>query len=161
MKTLITMCLLLLNYFPAHSGELNDLYISITMTVSEHSRDSNSTRRTIKIDRNRIIYDESHSGYAPRRIEPIHKQHVLTTEEIARLESIIREHNLLTSNSLKYPFGEGSNISYDLTVEIKTRGKSSSIRISGPINSDEMKANHIYKDADSLWTYIKSLVDKG
>jgi len=161
MKALIALALLI-SLATASANKPGDLYISISLTITEHARDSSSTKTTFTINGNKIINEETYSGYRARQREPVHKEYVLTAQETGNLKRLIQQKNLLRSRSLASPPGNASYTSYDLKEEIRWQGKSSLIEVSGPntfLNSGEMKNNQIYQDADALFEYIRAIVN--
>lgn len=161
MKTLMAFALLI-SLQTASASKPGDLYISISLTITEHSRDSSSTRTTFTVSGNKVISEETYGGYRAAQREPVHKEYVLTAQEIGNLKRLIQEKNLLKSRSLTYPTGNGPYTSYDLKEEVRWQGKTSSIEVSGPStsrNSDEMKNSQIYRDADALLEYLRATVN--
>jgi hypothetical protein len=146
----------------ASAGKPVDLHISISLTVSEHGRDSNSTKTTFTVSGNRIVNEETYSGYGAGRRVPVHKEYVLTVREMSNLKRLIKEKNLLRSRSLTVPSGNAPDTSYTLTEKISWQGKTSLIEISGSIKSlqsEEMKNNRVYQDADALLEYIRAIIN--
>ena len=88
MKSILYLSLLL-SLAAAPVNKSPDLHISITLTRSEHSKDSNSTQTTITLSSNKLVYDETHHGFHAR--PPVHKERTLTTEEISELKRLIKE----------------------------------------------------------------------
>jgi len=127
------------------------LYLSVSQTRTEHSRDSYSISKTITINGNVLLYDEG-----GRRIKPVHKEYKLSNQEVARLRQLISERNLLISKSVEYPVATGPHTSISLSVEIKTKGKRSLIEISGSLNSKELDNDRVYNNANAL---LKELTD--
>jgi len=160
MKALIALALLIC--FTPSAGKPGDLYISISVTVTSHGRDSSWTKTTFTISGNEIVNEETYGGYRTTKRPTVHKEYVLTAQEIANLKRLIREKNLLRSRSLTSPPGNVARTSYDLIEEVRWQGKRSLIKVSGPIewlNSDEIKNNRVYQDADSLLEYVKATVN--
>ena len=161
MKALIALALLI--SLPIVSGSKPaDLYISISLTIAEHGRDSSSTKTTFTLSGNKIVKEETYSGYRASQREPVHKEYVLTAQEIGNLKRLVQEKNLLRSRSSASLTGDGPHTSYDLKAEIRWQGKTSLINVSGPINSlksNEMKNSQVYQDADALLEYIKATVN--
>jgi len=161
MKAFIALALLIC-LVTASASKPSDLYISISLTVTEHGRDSSSTKTTFTVNGNKIVHEETYSGYRRAKREPVHKEYVLTAQEMSNLKRLIQEKNLLRSRSLTSPPGNSPYTSYDLTEEVRWQGKTSLIKVSGSIkslNSDEMKNSSLYQDADALLEYIKTTIN--
>ncbi len=161
MKSVIVLSLLIF-FSTASASKANDLYLSITLIESEHSRDSNSIKKIITLKGNKIVYEETYSGFRASVGEPpVRKEHTLTAQEIVKLKRLIKENNLLRSGSLKYPTGNVPYRYYDLRVEVRLHGRRSLIKVSGPIKSDEMKNSRLYQTTDALLEYIRAIINKG
>jgi hypothetical protein len=162
MKSIIFLSLLIcMAITPVSADKHNDLYISISLTISEHSRDSSSTQTTFTLKGNKIVYEETFGGYRANKRERVHKEHILTTQEISNLKRLIKEKNFLRSRSLTYPPDNAPSTHYDLTEEVRWQGKRSLIKVSGPIKSDEMKNSRLYEDADALLELVRAMINKG
>ena len=130
------------------------LYISISETRREHSRDSYSISKTITINGNALLYEES-----GRRSKQVHKEYKLTDQEIIRLRQLISEKNLLISRSVEYPEATGLHTSIELSLELKSNRKRSLIMISGSINSKELENDRVYKNAEAFLEEIIEMID--
>ena len=159
-KSIIILSLLIC-LATASASKANDLYLSIILTESEHSKDSNSTKTVITLNGAKIVYEETHSGSRAGGKEPIYKEHTLTAQEIVELKRLINAKNLLRSRSSKYPPGNVLYRYYDLTVKVRWQGRRSLIKISGPITSDKMTNSRLYQDTDALLGYVKAMINKG
>lgn len=130
------------------------LHISISLIRSEHSRDSNSTSTTITVNDHDLVYEES----ARRRKKTVHKEYKLTDQEVGRLKKLIKERHMLVSGSVEYPTRPVPHTYYELTVEVELNRKKSLIKVSGPVNSDEMKSNILYQKTDALLEEINEII---
>ena len=161
MKVLITLALLISLATPSASKP-GDLYISISLTITEHGRDSSSTKTTFTISGNKIVSEETYGGYRAAQRQPVHKEYVLTAQEIENLKRLIQQKNLLRSRSIVSQPGDALYTSYELKEEVRWQSKTALIKVSGPINSlnsNEMKNSQIYQDADALLEYIRATVN--
>ena len=139
---------------PALGQKAGRLYISISETRTEHSRDSNSTSKTIKVNGNALLYEES-----GRRRKPLHQEVSLTDQEVSKLKRQISEKRLLTSYLVEYPEASGPHTSIVLSLELKANGTESQIRISGAMNSKEMENDRVYQNAHAFLEEITELID--
>ncbi len=161
MKSIIVLGLLIF-FSTASASKANDLYVSITLTETEHSRDSNSIKKIITLKGNKIVYEETYSGFRASEGEPpVRKEHTLTAQEISKLKQLIKAKNLLRSGSVKYPPGKVPYRYYDLTVKVRLHGRRSLIKVAGPIKSDEMKNSRLYQATDALLEYVRAIINKG
>ena len=162
MKTMFTL-ILLVSLANLSVDKPGGLYINITMIVTSHSKDSTSTKTSFTIVDDKVVYDETYSGFRASRRVPVHNEYKFTQQEVANLERIIQQKNLLRSRSFADPAEIAPPyISYELTEEIKWQGKHSLIKVSGSTKSldpDEKKNNRLYQDADALFEYVRTTVD--
>ncbi|HEX8097800.1 MAG TPA: hypothetical protein VF507_07175, partial [Pyrinomonadaceae bacterium] len=130
MKTLAALLLLLICIAaPKSSARASeDLYVSVIVTRSEHSRDSHSTTKSYKLQEGgALLYDEVSGG--ARRKAPVHKEYRLTAQEVVGLKKFIESNGLLTSGSAEYPVGGLPNTSLEMSVEIRLGPKRSLIEV--------------------------------
>jgi len=138
---------------PAGRHKVSGLYISISETRREHSRDSYSISKAITINGNALLYEET-----GRRGKQVHKEYRLTDQEIVKLRQLISEKHLLISRSVEYPEATGPHTSIELSLEIKSNRKRSLIRISGSTNSKELENDRVYKNANALFEEISDMI---
>ena len=162
MKTIFVLILLvsLANLSVAKPGILN---INITMIVTSHSKDSTSTKTSFTVAGDKVVYDETYSGYRASARTPVHREYRFTEQEVANLTRIIQQKNLLRSRSFAAPADSGPPYtSYELTEEIWWQGKRSLIKVSGSmksLNPNEKKNNRLYQEADALFEYVRAAVN--
>jgi hypothetical protein len=138
---------------PVLGQKAGGLYISLSETRIEHSRDSYSISKTITINGNALLYEES-----GRRGKQVHKEYKLTNQEILRLRQFISEKKLFVSKSFEYPEASGPHTSVALSLELKSNRKRSLIRISGSLNSKELANDSLYKDVNAFREEITEMI---
>ena len=129
-------------------------YVSISETRTEHSRDSDSSARTIRISGHALIYEET-----SRRRKPLHKEYRLTDQEVSKLKRLVSERHLLASRSVAYAEVTGPHTSIVLSLELKLKKRRSLIRISGSMASKELNNDHVYQNAHALLDEITKMMD--
>jgi hypothetical protein len=137
----------------------DNLYVSITLQVSEHSKDSHATRTSFVITGKKVIYDETYFGYRSSNREPVHKEYVFTDPEIANLKRLIQERGLLRPRSFTVPPQEAPYTRYELTEEIKWKGGGSLIKVLGSLQElaqADVNSRRTYEDANALLEYVRS-----
>jgi hypothetical protein len=137
----------------------DNLYVSITLEVSEHSKDSHSTKTSFVITGKKVIYDEAYFGYRSSNREPVHKEYVFTDPEIANLKRLIQERDLLRPRSFTAPPEEAPYTRYELTEEIKWKGGRSVIKVLGSqqeLDQADTSNRRAYEDANALLEYVRS-----
>ena len=129
-------------------------YVSISETRTEHSRDSGSSSKTIKINGNALDYEET-----SRRRKPLHKKYRLTDQEVSKLKRLVSERHLLASRSVEYAEVTGSHTSIVLSLELKLKKRRSLIRISGSMASKELNNDRVYQNVHALLDEITEIMD--
>lgn len=94
-----------------------------------------------------------------RRGVPVHKNFLLTDEEVLKLKRFVREKNLLVSGSSEYPAGNPPFVLYTLNAKVRLDGKQSQIKASGPSNSDALRNDKLYKKANALFEELMSILN--
>ena len=141
----------------------DNLSVSITLEVREHSRDSNATRTSYVITGKKVIYDETYFGYRSSSRKPVHKEYKLTDPEITNLKRLIEEKDLLRAKSFTLPPPDAPYTSYELTEEIGWKGGRSVIKILGSqqaLADADPKNRRAYEDANALLEYVRDTVRK-
>ena len=139
----------------------DDLYVSISLVVAEHSRDSHSTKTSFVITGHKVSYDETYSGYRSSSRSPVHKEYVFTDQEIGELKDMIQQRDLLRSRSFVIATPEVPYATYELNEDIKWRGKRGLIKVFGSQKSlaeAETKDRRVYEDANALLEYVRDRV---
>ena len=134
--------------------------VSIAITEGEKSKDSWSSNTSISISGNTLSYVKSFNGSIKRNNDSIEKICNLTNKQVAEIQSIIKNNNLLASDSIedtdsKYKSYEHFiNIAADIVLEEKV----SRIRINGDISG--MRDKDLYINCNKLIYLIQDYVEK-
>ena len=151
MKTLLALVILLLTSSLVVAGERSaGLYISVSLTRGERGRDSNSRQTTITVEGSKVVYEVRYGGYRANKREPIHREYQATGEEINGLQRIIKERNLLVSDSLEYPAEQGPHSYFEITLSLRSGKRESRIEISGPTRAVKIKDEKLYQSSNAL-----------
>jgi hypothetical protein len=149
MRSFIASILLILTLtLAAQSTPPSDLYLTVSLTKTEKSRDSNSRQTKISVNGERIIYERVYRGYRRNKLEPVHKEFAIKEEEVKRLEKLVRDGNLLTSDSLQ---SKGTGFVYfEISLDARLDGKQSHVEISGPSKAVGIKDQKLYRNTRAL-----------
>jgi hypothetical protein len=162
MKSIFALSLLIC-MGTASAGKANELYVSISLTMSVFGTgNSHWTKTTYTIHGNKVVYKETYGGEIASERLPVHKEYTFAALEMKDLTWLIKEKNLLQSRSETSPPGNVPYTYYDLTEEVRWQGKRSLIKVSGPtrvLHSDAMKDSRLYQDADSLLEFVRAIVN--
>ena len=119
-KLLLPALLICICAAPSFAGRTDDLYVSISLTRGERSRDSGSRTATITLAQDRITYEKTYHGMGAGRQKPVHKEFKLGDEDKRRLIELIRARKLLVTDSIKYPLADsGIRRYFKISVQIK------------------------------------------
>ena len=66
-----------------------DFYLEVTIVTGEHSRDSNSTTRTLTASPGKLIYKETYDGARSGQHPPVEKQFKLTPQDQSDLTALL------------------------------------------------------------------------
>jgi hypothetical protein len=152
------LSILTLHVAAASKQPASDLYINVSLTRAERSKDSSTRRTNITVNGNKIVYERVYQGYRRNRIEPVHKEFAIKDEEVKRLETLVREHNLLVSDTLELPATGGGFIYFEISLDVRSGGKKSHIKISGPSKAAGIKDKRLYKDSRALLEEIFRII---
>ncbi len=122
-----------------------DLTINVTVITSEHSRDSNSTTKSLKVSGKSLAYSETYHGAQSGRRPPIEKEFKLTDDDRARLIRLLKDHALLITRSIEKPDSDFPGRDFELRIAAKLAGKKSLISIEAPRSATELKNNPLYQ----------------
>ncbi len=151
MKTIIVLLLMVFTLLAPVTGKaVDDLYISVSLTKGESSRDSNSRRTTITLEGDKIVYEITYQGYGASKRERVHKEYRATAEEIKTLIKVIEEHNLLASDSLEQPAESGLRRYFEITTDLSLNGRKSRTEISAPSGALKIKSEKLYQNSSAL-----------
>lgn len=153
--------LLLLLAFGCEAGQkADDFSLSITVTRGERSRDSHSQTTRITLKGRDLLYEKSYAGFrGGARSEPVKKSFRLSQEDVEKLKKVVRDNQLLTSDSLALASAEGGVRSYfEIALGINMDGRKSGLEITGPRDAAGIKEKQIYRRAQALLDAVYSIL---
>jgi hypothetical protein len=161
MKNLIGLMLLLCacpGLAPSQKAEA--LYLQITLTTGERSRDSNSTTTEITITGKTLTYRETYGGrsgvHAPKQ-----KAFNLAAEDQRKIIKLINDRNLLRTDSIeREQDGSGIYRYFELSIDSTVNKSKGSISISGSRKATDLKEEKLYKDAVALVEEIYGIIHR-
>ncbi|HEX8747724.1 MAG TPA: hypothetical protein VF717_11040 [Pyrinomonadaceae bacterium] len=128
-----------------------DFSFSISLTRGERSRDSHSQTTRITLKGQELLYEKSYAGRGGSRSVPVRKSFRLRDEELEQLKKLVRDNELLTSDTLAAAEAEsGVSRYFRIALNINLGGRKSSIEVSGPRNATEIKEKRAYQKANAL-----------
>ena len=159
MRNLILVSLLFCACASTTAGlPADDLSLRVRLTTGEHSKDSSSQTTTLTIapDANTIVWGQTYTGRR-RGTPPEQKEFRLSPEDRTGLLKLIRGGNLLVTNSIKLPEGDGYSY-FAISVDLALDGKKGAISISGPRTGAKVKEEKLYQDTETLVREIYRII---
>jgi hypothetical protein len=162
MRLLIAFVLFTLLPLTVDGRRADDFSLSISLTRGERSRDSHSQTTRITLKGEEIVYEKSYSGFrGGARSVPVKKSFKLKAEDIESLKKLVRENELLTSDSLLVAGAEGGVRRYfEIALAINLDGKRSAVEIKGPRSAASIKEQKIYQRAYALMEAVYKLLSE-
>jgi hypothetical protein len=160
MRRLIALTLLALLPLVVYSGRPDDFSLSATVTRGERSRDSHSQTTRITLKGRELLYEKSYSGFrGGARSAPVKKSFRVKDEDVELLKKLVRDNELLTSDTLAVEEASGGVRRYfEIELNVNQNGKKSSIEISGPRSASEIREKKLYQRADALLDALYKLL---
>jgi hypothetical protein len=160
-KLLLVALLICLCASPLYARRTDDLYVSITLTRGERSRDSGGKTIKITLAQDRIVYERTYYGMAGGRQKPVRKEFKLEDEDKRRLIELIRARKLLLTDSINYPLADsGIRRYFKIFVQLKLNAKKGEISIEGPTNAVKIKEQKLYQDSNALIEEIYKIIHR-
>lgn len=162
MRKLVALTLLILLFpFASEARQRGDDFsLSITVTRGERSRDSHSQTTRITLKGRDLSYEKTYAGFrGGARSAPVKKSFRLTEQDVEKLKKLVRDNELLTSDSLAVAGAEGGVRRYfEIALGINLDGKRSSIEITGPRDAAVVKEKPIYSRANALLDAVYAIL---
>ena len=145
---------------PAAFGQA-DLTLNVTVITSEHSRDSNSTTRTLGVAGLTLSYAETYHGARSDRHQPISKEFTLTEADRDRLMTLLKEHSLLRTKSISKPLErDGPSRDFEIKIAAKVGRQNGLISIKGPRNAEDLKSDPLYQGSVLLIAELFKIIKR-
>jgi hypothetical protein len=162
MRRLIALSILaLLLPFAADGRKPEGFSFGISLTRGERSRDSHSQTTRITLKGQELLYEKSYTGRGGSRSVPVRKSFRLRDEELEQLKKLVRDTELLKSDTLSAPEGEsGMRRYFRIALNINLDGQKSYIEISGPRNATEIKEKRIFQKANTLLDAVYKILSE-
>jgi hypothetical protein len=161
MKKLLPLLLVLCAYSSlvchAHASPL---YLQLTLTKGERSRDSNSETARITISDKTLVYEQMYGGMRGNR-QPSRKEFKLNNEDQSKIIELINERKLLVTNSIERGQATpGIYFYFELSMTATVKGDEGRISIRGPRKATDIKEEKLYKDAVALIEEVYAIIHR-
>jgi hypothetical protein len=133
------------------NNNADELRVSLSLTVGERSKDSNSQTTTITVERDVIALEKTSSGYRGGGSTPSAVRNLsLTPADKINLIKLIRSNDLLVTDSIKLPQASSNFRYFEVSVDLTVGGKKGAINISGMRTAVEVKEKKLYQNTLAL-----------
>ena len=162
MKKLVTLTLLLCAIPLFARGDKADaLYLQMTMTSGERSKDSNSATTEITINGQTLVYKKTYGGRSRGRMPEEMKEFKLKAEDQRNLIRLIKDRNLLRTDSIEREQDvSGMYLYFELSVKSILNKSTGSIYLKGSRKATALKEEKLYKDAVALIQAIYAIIHR-
>ena len=139
----------------------NEFSLNVTVVTSEHSRDSHATATRLSVAGDTLTYAETYYGAHANRQQPIKKEYKLTSDDRARLVSLLKDQGLLTTKTIADATEQdGPSSVFELTIATKLAGQESVISISAPRTATKLKTDPVYQGSIALIAELYRIINR-
>jgi hypothetical protein len=139
----------------------NEFSLNVTVTTSEHSRDSNSATTNLRVSGNTLVYEETYHGARASRHQPVKKEYKLTNDDRNRLIGLLKDKDLLTTKTIsKTSEQSGLSRDFELSIASELAGKEGNISIKAPRTATELKTDHVYQSSILLIAELYRIINR-
>jgi hypothetical protein len=136
-----------------------DFTLHVSVITSEHSRDSNSVTKTLRVLGNTLVYSETYHGARSNRHPPINKEFNLTDEDRARLIGLLKDQALLQTKSISQPLEEnGPGRDFAVKIAARLAGEEGLISIKALRTAAELKTDPLYQGSVLLIAELSKIM---
>jgi hypothetical protein len=148
--------------FNAHATfPRNEFSLDVTVTTSEHSRDSNSVTTNLRVSGHTLVYEETYHGAQANRRKPVKKEYKLTNDDLDRLIGLLQDKSLLTTKTISKPTEqEGPSRDFGLSIASKLAGKDGVISIKAPRTDRKLKTDPLYQASVFLIAELYRIINR-
>jgi hypothetical protein len=139
----------------------SEFSLDVTVTTSEHSRDSNSVTTNLSVSRDTLVYEETYHGAHANRHQPLKKEYKLTNDDRDRLIGLLKDKALLTTKTISKSSEEnGLSRDFELSIASKVAGKEGVISINAPRTAIELKTDPLYQSSIFLIAELYRIINR-
>jgi hypothetical protein len=137
----------------------DNFYLQVTIATGEHSRDSNSTTRTLTVTPGEISYKEIYSGARSGQRAPVSKKFKLTQQDQAELIGLLRAKNLLVTKGISQTHTQNSRY-FQIAITSALDGKENSLGIDASPSAADLKSDPLYQGAANLIEQLYRIINR-
>ena len=113
-------------------------------------RNDYSRTKTITVERDAIVWEETISGHRLRRTAPERKEFKLSPADKRNLLKLIKSNNLLVTDSISLPYDDSRFQYFRISVALTLGRKKGAIEIGGAQTAVKVKEEKLYQNTLTL-----------
>ena len=138
-----------------------DFHLEVTIVTGEHSRDSNSTTRTLTAAPGKLIYKETYAGAHSGQRSPVEKRFKLTAKDQSDLTGLLESQNLLITKTISQPPAQkGFSHYFELAIVSALKGKENTVAIEASPSAGDLKSDPLYQGSVSLIALLYKIINR-
>jgi hypothetical protein len=134
-------------------------YLQVTIVTGEHSRDSNSTIRTLTVTGGEVSYKETYSGARSGQRPPVSRRFKLTQQDQADLIALLRAKNLLVTKGISQTHTQNGRY-FQISITSALDGKENSVGIDAAPYATDLKSDPLYQGAANLIEQLYRIINR-
>jgi hypothetical protein len=145
---------------PANFAQ-NDFVLNVSVITSEHSRDSNSVTRILRVAANTLVYEETYQGARANRRPPLKREYQLKPGDRDRLISLLKGKRLIKTRAIaKSSEQSGPLRDFEVSIATKLAGKQGLISIKAPRTATELRTDPLYQGSVLLIAELYRIIGR-
>jgi len=138
-----------------------DFALNVSVTTSEHSRDSSSTTKTFRVSANTLWYEETYQGARASRHPTLKKEYELTADDRAKLVELLKDKSLLRTKTIAKSAEPGApGRDFEISITARLNGKRGLISIKAPRSAIALKADPLYQGSVLLIGELYRIINR-
>jgi hypothetical protein len=139
----------------------DNFYLQVTIVTGEHSRDSNSTNRTLTVTPGELSYKETYNGARSGQRPPVSRKFKLTQQDQADLIALLRANKLLVTKTISQTHTEKEFSRYfQIAIISALDGKDNTLGINASPLAADLKSDRLYQGAASLIEQLYRIINR-
>jgi len=139
----------------------DDFHLKVTIVTGEHSRDSNSTTRTLSVAANELLYEESYAGAHSGQRRPIKKRFKLNQQDQSDLVAILKEKHLVVTKTISIPpLHIGATRYFELAIVTALQAQEYTVTIEASPAAENLKSDPLYQGSVDLIEQLYKIINR-
>ncbi|MDX6692523.1 MAG: hypothetical protein QOF02_126 [Blastocatellia bacterium] len=160
MRKVVVLALLICSLaFAARAAERDGFTIALSLIIGERSRDSHAETTNIRLEGDKLTYEQTYSGAGASKRKSEHLEFKLKSGEVERLKSLVKEQKLTGTGSLRFEPAAGQFNYFELNIKVTLRGIIATQELSGPRGAANIKDERVYQKSVALLRELYRLIN--